>query len=171
MEPQHIISEHGNAVVVCDDHFPVVIATWFGKPDVETINFYFEWQARRLARARDEETKVVTIIDVLDTERPPASVRKTLADQSEAILGEFDELIVHSWVVVDNVLVRGALTAISWITPMRISTSRRTREALEEGCRALLSAGIGLPSSLDPASYQRPTPPEDSATGSRRETG
>lgn len=106
------ISKNGGAIVVSDAHFPLLISTWFGTPDKEIIEFYFEWQAIRLAHARDSNTRVVTIIDALDAARPAASMRKTIAEHSEKILEGFAPIIVHSRVVVESALVRGAITAI-----------------------------------------------------------
>jgi hypothetical protein len=148
-----------SALVVDDSHFPFLVATWFGKPDEETIRYYFDWQGERLARARDQGVKVATIIDAIDAERPPSTIRKTLAECSEKILSEFDPYIVHSWVVVQSPLIRGVITALTWMTPMRLSTAPVPRVALEDASRALLQAGIRVPSNLDPGLYIRPKNP------------
>ena len=163
MGQQAKLSETGSAVVVDDSHYPYLIATWFGAPAVDTIEFYFAWQAERLARARDEGIKVATIIDGIEASRPSPSIRKTLAELSKSILDEFDPYIVHSWVILQNPLIRGVITAITWMTPMRTSTAPTPVLALQAGARALLQENIPIPAGFDPSSYTRPDRPTGKA--------
>ena len=62
-------------------------------------------------------------------------------------------------------LVRGVLTAMSWLTELRYSTAPSAREALENASQALLQAEIKLPQSLNPATYERPKRPNVAETG------
>jgi hypothetical protein len=165
------VSAKGNAVVVDDSLYPFAIATWFGQPDEELINFYFDWQEQRLIRARDEGIQVATIIDATDGDRPPSTVRHVLAERSKVILGEFDPYIVYSWVVLTNALVRGVITAIKWMTPMRTIAAASMKEALVEGARALEKAGIEPPVGFDPDAYERPPRPNGDTDGLNQRAG
>ena len=159
MGREKLIGQGGASSVVDDTLFPFLIATWFGAPDDELIRFYFDWQAKGLARARAAGIKVVTVIDGIDAARPPSTIRKTIADCSTTILEEFDPYIVHSWVVVHSPLLRGVITAIMWMVPMRLSTAPTCTMALEDAARALVEAGVSLPENFSAASYVRPTEP------------
>lgn len=159
MAREEKIGQGGASIVVDNTLFPFLIATWYGAPDDELIRFYFEWQTKGLARARAAGIKVVTIIDGIDAARPPSTIRKTIADCSTTILEEFDPCIVHSWVVVHSPLLRGVITAIMWMVPMRLSTAPTCSMALEDAARALVDAGILLPPNFNAASYVRPHEP------------
>ena len=103
--------------------------------------------------------------------RPPSTIRKTLADCSAEFLKEFDSYIVHSWVVVHSPLLRGVITAITWMTPMRLSSSPTCALALEDASRALQNKAIALPEDFDVGSCVRPNEPKIEAQDSRRGTG
>ena len=76
-----------------------MIATFFGKPDEKLIAAYFGWQTEQLTRAKNRGTRLATVIDSLDGERPPATIRKVLSEHTSVMLEEFDKTIINSFIV------------------------------------------------------------------------
>lgn len=95
--------------------------------------------------------------DVLDAERVDAVIRKYIAEESERRrTDERDALLVGNYVAVSSAAVRGALTAISWLSskPSTMKPVKDMETAFEKACEVLAEHGVDPPSGLD--RYERP---------------
>jgi hypothetical protein len=151
----------GSGTVIVDDRFfPVLISTWSGRANETTVRAFFEWSQRQMQRARKEGVKILQISDATDAERPDPVTRRLLAELTDLQGDEAADLNYTSLVVLENPVIRGAMTAIGWLTRRKLelvavadmpTAIRRAREELTK-------AGVKPPADLDPGSYVRPTP-------------
>lgn len=131
----------GGAVFLDDEHFPFLVVSWVGVGVVDHAKAYVEWAARMADRA-DPDTTLMIINDATRAGRPGPEFRKFFSDflgtpHGQALLTT-DNLTL---VVLDNPLVRGALTAVGWMAPavrkMRVTSSLKAAfvAASEESAR------------------------------------
>jgi hypothetical protein len=147
------------SLIVDDSHGALYIATWFGAPNDRVVTRYFDWFDRTVGRHLRDKAPFVLITDALDTARPTPSARKLIAERTDA-MPAFGELNVGNYLVLSNPLVRGAITAMQWISrkPWTSVMVGTLQEALARGLGDLARAGARRPS-LDAERYQRPKRP------------
>jgi hypothetical protein len=126
--------------VIDTSHLPLLITTWFGSPTLGLIEVYSEWLARFVEKSRSSGSKFVILDDAIRAGRPAPPVRGLLAKVQCPI-----DVVVDRVVVVDTAAIRGAITALSWITGNPIKTT----PAIDQGVRGCLA-------SLDAAGVPRP---------------
>ena len=151
-----------DAAIVIDDRAPgVVIATWFGEPTLELVDRYFDWHAVFVDGVRKARGRFVLITDTFATARPSPSARKRIAERTEALGPDLQELTIGSYLVVENALIRGVITALAWLHAPLAETVPLGSPALAIGAalRDLDAAGIPRPANLSPATYKRPARP------------
>jgi hypothetical protein len=109
-------------------------------------------------RAVAERTYYLTIADGRQANRPPATVRKLLAELSQDMSEEGHARFVASILVLESALVRGALTAIQWMSrrALRMESAASMPAAIARARTLLMRAGAPFPSSLG---RDYPTPP------------
>jgi hypothetical protein len=86
---------------------------------------------------------------------------------SDAHHERFPDTFLHpSYVVLDSAVLRGAITAMGWLTRggLRIKSCPTLPEALRETLARLEELGIAPPAGLDPESYRFPAP-DSAASG------
>jgi hypothetical protein len=139
-------------------YFPVVIVTFFGTFTEGLVDDYAAWAEQVAARAVAENTHYLTIADGRQANRPPASVRKRFAEMSDVMSESGHDRFVAAILVLESALVRGALTAIQWMSrrSLRIETVGSIDEAIDRARSRLAKAGAAFPAGLD-GGY--PTPP------------
>jgi hypothetical protein len=155
-----ILMIDGTAAIIIDEGpHPVIVTTWFGEATVPIVDEYYGWLGPRMAKARASGERLVLLNDTFAVERPTPMVRKRLADKTSAQNKEDGKAMIGSVVVVENVLIRGAVTALGWILPS-LSESDFVG-TLEEGidrCFAILAREeVRTPSNL--RGYRRPARP------------
>lgn len=152
----------GEATVVIDPRgWPIIIATWFGEPTELLVDRYFAAHAVLLDRARRSRERIVLITDAFATERPSAKARKRITDLTAEQPADVQTLTVASYVVIENPMIRGVVTALAWVNP-KMAESENVASitiALERSLAALDAAGIPRPKGLTPSSYRRPARP------------
>lgn len=164
MAPSHPLQTaiDGEASVTIDDAlWPILIATWFGRPTEHLVDQYFENHEVFLQRARDERTRIVLITDTFATERPSPMARKRIIDRTEAQPADVRALTIESLIVIENPVIRGVVTALAWVYP-KMAESKNVGSlalALEGSIDALRNAGIAAPKHLVPSAYRRPARP------------
>ena len=150
----------GSCTIVLDtQYWPVIITTWFGEANEAAITrFFVENDARVFARAQRERTPVVLISDAAHAERPSAKVRKVLADKTSSQSKDVEDLTLGSIIVVENALIRGAVTAMSWILPRMkdMIVVGDIATAIDRALELLDDRRIVRPPMLSPARYRRP---------------
>lgn len=152
------VTSGAGAVALDDRHYPVVIATWEGPADAVTLGTFFDWNDDVLRRAIQDRRHFSLITDAARAERPDAAARAIIAERTQRMQREradADPYRIVGPVVLDNPLVRGALTAVGWL----MGTSLDTEYA--PSCAAAIatvrdrfaSKGAPWPASLDPKRY------------------
>lgn len=150
-----------SSVTIDDALWPILIATWFGRPTEGLVDQYFQNHDVFLQRARDEGTRIVLITDTFATERPSPMARKRIIDRTEAQAKDVRYLTVESYIVIENPVIRGVVTALAWVYP-KMAESKNVGSlaiALEGSIEALRTAGIAAPKHLVPSAYRRPARP------------
>ncbi len=150
-----------SSVIVDDALWPIMIATWFGRPTEALVDRFFEFHAQLLDRARVEGTRIVMITDTFATERPSPMARKRIVDRTEAQAADVRQLTVDSFIVIENPVIRGVVTALAWVYP-KMAESKNVGSlaiALEGSVESLRRAGIATPKHLVPSAYRRPVRP------------
>ena len=148
-------------------HFPLVVITWFGEMNEATYRQFHDWMCSVVERAQAEGTKVAMVNDARNARRPPPTVRKYIAELTDSMVGEFEAYSVDNFIVIDNALVRGALTAMQWLSNARwgVRPVPSLAEALERALRLLEAENIPVPP-VDPQHYpahEMPKPEDESA--------
>jgi hypothetical protein len=156
-----IVADGAASVVIDPRGWPIVIATWFGEPTELLVDRYFAAHDVILDRARKARERIVLITDAFATERPSAKARKRITDLTAAQPSDVMALTVASYVVIENPMIRGVVTALSWVNP-KMAESQNVATitiALERALASLDQAGIPRPKGLTPAGYRRPSRP------------
>lgn len=115
--------------VVDTRYLPLVVTTWFGSPSLSLVEAYDRWLRQFVERSLVCERKVVLLDDASRAERPVPQVRGRLAQ-----LDCPAPVIVARVIVVQTPAIRGAVTALSWITGRTL----RTVETIEDGVQECL---------------------------------
>ncbi len=156
--PEIFRSPEGS-VVLDDRHFPVIITKWIGTLTEDQMRAYFEHTAQLLGRAKMEGLKVLQVSDATETERPPATVRKAISELNDVQTEHFGDVVLKpNYVAMDNVLLRGTVTAINWISrnALDVEAHRDMPSTLEAALARLDSEGQARPPGLDPKTYRSP---------------
>jgi hypothetical protein len=152
----------GEASIVIDARlWPIVIATWFGRPSETLVEQYFTAHDRYLQRARDERGKLVLITDTFATERPSPVARKRIVELTKMQAPDTRSLTLESYIVIENAVIRGVVTALAWVYP-QMSESQNVASlgvALERARLSLMEAGLRPPVDLVASAYARPARP------------
>lgn len=155
---QRTISDGDARIVVDERESPLLLITWFGEPNEAMITEYFDWMVAMVERFHASGGKYVLITDASSAKRPRPSVRQQIAERTDALPPYTADINIGNYVVIDNPLIRGALTAMQWMS--RSEWTNKTvgscTEAIRLGLEDLDRHGIARPRGLDPLAYQRP---------------
>lgn len=135
------------SIVVDDSLWPIVIATWFGEPSEALVEKYFAHHATLLERARGWGERIVLVTDTFATERPSPRARKRIVELTEAQPKDTLELTVKSYIVIESAIMRGVVTALSWVYP-KMAESENVASlaiAIERASTDLRALGITPP--------------------------
>jgi hypothetical protein len=131
----------GESEVVIDTSHPtLLITTWFGSPTLGLVEAYTEWFVRFVERSRSAGQKFVILDDAIRAGRPAPPVRGLLAKIQCP-----SEVVVDRVVVVDSAAIRGALTALSWITGNPIKTAPTIDQGVRDCLARLDESGVARP--------------------------
>lgn len=131
--------------VVDSSRFPLVILQLPSTIDAATIEQLTREQAKVFERGR----QFVSIVDLRRVSSVPnATVRQRLGDYTRSIEAPSQRYQLANAIVIDNPLIRAALSAIHWIAPPPVPTQVvATREAGLDFLRKHLDRA-GIPSNL-----------------------
>ncbi len=154
-----VMIDGATSIIIDERSHPVIVTTWFGEATVGIVDEYYDWLGPRLAQAHATGERLVLMNDTFAIERPTPMVRKRLAEKTEAQNPVHGKAIVGSVVVIESALVRGAVTALSWILPSLSSSVfvGSIGEGIEASLTIVAREGLRAPSNL--RSYVRPGPP------------
>jgi hypothetical protein len=156
-----VLRDKEASVVIDDAAKGVLIATWFGASTVQLVDEYYAWHGAYLDRHRKEGRRFVLITDASESARPAPAARKRIADGFAKLGPDVKVITIQSYIVVDNALIRGVLTALAWLDE-RLAGSvlvATPAAAIAQALKDLERAGIAPPSNLSPATYKRPARP------------
>jgi hypothetical protein len=98
-----------NGALYLDDALsPILVATFVGTSTVKLVDLFHQWCDEHDAICQREGRPLIMISDATRAGRPPADVRRAFAEHS--FTGE-----TRSYAVIDNPLIRGAMTAVGWL--------------------------------------------------------
>lgn len=147
--------ERGTALAAIDDtHLPVVITTFRGHIELEMAQWHHGVTSTVLNPRYRAGQPLIYVTDARAMHVPSAVVRKYWADimkENEAMMNS----LLGNWVVMDNPIMRGALTAIEWFSPLkrRIQYVANMEQAVSGANECLTQAGYS-PVALDGRSYR-----------------
>lgn len=151
---------HGDdtSLAVDDSYFPVVFATWKGSADPTVALALAEFLEVQLERAAAEGVRLVCIHDALAAGRPRADMRDAWEQLTERLCARADELGTLSIVIVDNPLVRSAMTAALFFANARPRTrvTDTRAKAIDMALQRLDEQGGARPNGLHPDRYEPP---------------
>ncbi len=125
-------------------HLPLVVTTWFGAPSLGLVEAYDGWLRRFVEASTIGARKVVILDDASRAGRPTPQVRGRLAQ-----LDCPDAVIVARLIVVQNPAIRGATTALSWITGKQLRTIETLEAGVNEALKIFATRGIVPPRKLE----------------------
>lgn len=110
-------STNGRSTIatVTDRHLPVLLSTFRGELELNAVRQHDEQVAVIIAKALEQRRPVVYVVDARGVAMPSAMVRRYWATQINASRAVLDSML-GTFIVLDNAIVRGALTAIVWMT-------------------------------------------------------
>lgn len=149
----------GKCSVSFDDRYaPIYVTAWMGQTSLEAAKWGLELQGGGAREQLRRGGRMIAISDATHVERPTPEVRKYFAEHAEELARTTHGVLLSSYVVTANPLVRGVITAVGWMseTARGVKGVATMREAIERALRDLENAGIPRPSGLDPLSYQLP---------------
>lgn len=151
----------GVALHMSAQHFPILIATWFGVPNAEITNRYTAWIIDQAIRAKNEGTKFVILGDFTTAARPSPEVRRAMATGVQRITDDYGDIFLGGSTIISQPLMRAVVSMVLALTRQKIDFKPvKSAEAAFERTRELLDkAGIPWPAGLDPRTYERPKRP------------
>ncbi len=148
-----------SSVTIDTRYWPIAIASWIGKPTEDLVRQYFaQADTRLIARARKGRLGFILITDATTADQPSPKARTLIADLTNAQPEDAMALSIGSFLVVDNAIIRGVVTALRWVLPrMRDVESVQTMEqALTRSLALLDGRKIPRPADCDARAYRRP---------------
>lgn len=138
-------------------HLPILVTTFRGELNLDAVRQHDEVATVMIAKALEQRRPVVYVVDARGISMPSAMVRRywaTQVNESRAVL----DAMLGTFIVLDNTIVRGALTAILWMTDAgkRLSYVPTFDVALERANALLAERGHAR---VDISISQRSIPP------------
>ncbi len=146
-------------VAVTDRHLPLLVSTLRGDLDLEAVHRHDRQVNDIIQEQLVRGCPIVYVVDARGLSMPSAMVRRYWADrvnESRAVL----EAMLGTFIVVDNAFLRGALTAIAWMTDAArtLSYAPNLENAVERANATLVERGLS-PVNFHPANHSLPPRP------------
>lgn len=131
-----------DVIIVQEECFPVVCTTWIKSPSARVIEEYFRWINESAARAHREGITLVNITDAGLTGVPSADVRRLIAERTQELETSKHGGAIHSITVVESAVIRGVLSALSWLHgDLKTEVVSSRKEALDRSSTWLRVGG------------------------------
>jgi len=143
-------------------HFPVLIATWFGVPTPPVVDHLAAWLERMCARAEAEDTRVTFLGDTSGMEQQPGpEVRRAIAVGIERVLARYPGRFIGVTTIVGPPMMRAVIIMVLALTRSKLNWKpvKDMPQALARSFALLDEAGIPRPRGLDATTYRRPSRP------------
>ena len=122
---------------------------------MDAVREFFRWNEEVIERGRKEQGYLM-ITDADRAARPPPEVRRLVAQLTDEIPDDAKELSMGGYLVITSALVRGAVTALQWMTREKWITTQvgSMADAIHRAFIDLDKAGHRRPRGLDPNAYE-----------------
>ena len=155
-----VFGDGKSSVVIDHRHPPVYITTWFGVGTEEIFLKFYQANRSVVETHVAAQQAFVVISDASHAERPPPAVRARITELSQDS-PDGKPFMVGNYVVLESALVRGAFTAMQWLSrkkwPSVVVAS--PRQAIDRALGDLARAGATPPAGLSADGYTRPERP------------
>ena len=151
-----VFDGEGCRVILDDVHYPLLISRWEGTLTSQAARDSFVAVHEVFARAQARGELVWSVVDAIDTQRPDALTRKTLQEINDDGEQRYPGVLRKpTYAAMTNVIIRGAVTAMRWISTSIIDLEAHAtmEEALTAALASMRAAGIEPELPLDPATY------------------
>jgi hypothetical protein len=148
----HIKEGNKGSVVIDNRYGPLIVASFFGEIDLPLGQWYENRHGRVVLGHAREGRLAYSISDATRSTNPNAEMRRFWADLSDRHAELLQDKTLANAVVVSNPLMRGALTAVGWLSPRLAALQffSNIDAAVAAGTAALAAAGISAPTPLGP---------------------
>lgn len=138
------------ALELLDDHFPLTLIRWVGAVKPQQVLKLIRFLDQAVERALDEGQSIVHICDARDASMPNQLVRDMLVDWLSDRAASEREVILVSYVVAGDPLIRGVVASLKWATGRGagIRVVPTLEQAVQGACEALRQANMPIPQVL-----------------------
>lgn len=140
-------------VAVTDRHLPLLLTTFRGELTLEAVQRHSGHVTELIQQQLDRRAPIVYVVDARGLSMPSAMIRRYWAEQVNKSSSTLAALL-GTFIVIDNTFLRGALTAIAWMTDSAKSLeyAPSLEEAVERANARLLAHGYP-PSNFHPSTH------------------
>lgn len=152
----------GVSLVLDARHFPVVIGTWSGVHDPELLGDLDRWVSEIAERTHRDRGAFIIVSDVSGLSKPPSiRGRRRTAAMIDGIDERFPGTLLGVVLVMPGALMRAVAAMVVTVMrkPVMQVTARTVELAIVRALAILGSKGIAAPPTLDPRTYEPPSPP------------
>lgn len=127
---------------VTDRHLPILLSTFRGSLELEAVRQHDKQVEAIIERNIKQNKPIVYVVDARGVSMPSAMVRRHWADSINESRARMDAML-GTFIILDSAIVRGALTAIVWMTDAakRLSYVPSFEVALEMANATLVANG------------------------------
>jgi len=150
------------AVVIDDRHLPVIVTTFFGEVSLEAATWHGKTHQALVEEQSRRSARIITITDSSHTKPPPAEVRKYWADLTKNFPPAVKEATLAAFVVIKSPVIRGVMTALSWLNPELRSVE--VYDSVEHAFRVARDRLSAAGQSVPPELTRYELPPESRGT-------
>lgn len=148
MDALYEFSDDSCYVSIDARQLPLLVAIWRGTPSLPVMEQYFAKHQAIIEALDAKGERCILLTRTEKAGRPPAEVRRFITTRTDELRGLLSRVIASSSIVVTNPLVRGAMTAMSWVDPdLRVPMHASVTEGYAWARQAL--AMHGLPASQE----------------------
>jgi len=138
---------HRGAVVIDDRYSPIIITTFLGETNLELGHWFAEAHKKIILSHAALGRRVVTINDATWAQKPSPEMRRFWAGMAEQSSESMKGATLATFLVVNSPILRGAITAIGWLTPALrdLESYSSVDDAIREGVARLQRADLPTP--------------------------
>jgi hypothetical protein len=150
------LKDQGCSVLIDARFDPVLVASFYGMITPKLILEFSAWFRGYLTSLRPG-TKYVMINDPRGVPSHSPMIRKIAGEEMKKLRTHMELHGLENIMIIDNALLRGAFTALSWLTGDRSHCAVKDMpEAITTALQALTRAGLPWPAGLDARWYESP---------------
>jgi hypothetical protein len=152
------LKDQGGSVLIDERFDPLIVASFYGVITPKLITEFSGWFRGYLMALRPH-TKFVMINDPRGVPSHSPVIRKIAVEEMKKLRAMIELHSLENIMIIDNTLLRGAITALNWLTGNRAHcVVKDMPEAITTAVQALIRAGFPVPDGLDPLRYEVPLP-------------